>query len=278
LHIGGAYGNKQIAMQRFKDNYVKLNDAIKQRLVIENDDRIYNIVEVLEIGNEAGIPVVFDNLHNQINATEHDKEEKYWINECKSTWKAQDGNQKIHYSQQNSLKKLGSHSETIHPVEFLKFCQSLQREDIDIMLEVKDKNLSAIKCMNYICSNKNQIKRLEKEWSRYKYKILENSPADYLTIRKLLRDKNTYPVQEFYELIEHALGIELATGNAINAALHVWGYFKKIATEKEKASFLKTIENFELGKITIGSVKNNLWKLTKKYHEDYLLESYYFGL
>ncbi len=71
-----------------------------------------------------------------------------WINECKKTWKEKDGFQKIHYSQQDPLKRTGSHSNTIKIDEFLDFYESLGRKDIDIMLEVKDKNLSALKCIN----------------------------------------------------------------------------------------------------------------------------------
>ena len=275
LHIGGVYGDKNEAMERFINNYSLLDDNVKERLVIENDDKSYNVNEVLEIGKRLNIPVIFDNLHNEINQYDKEKDDKYWINKCKETWKEKDGYQKIHYSQQNPLKKLGSHSNTIRINEFIRFYESLDREDIDIMLEVKDKNLSAVKCINAV-SKDNKIKRLEDEWAKYKYTVLENSPSNYLEIRKLLKDKEKYPSIRFYNLIEEALETEITSGNSLNALMHVWGYFKNKADEKEKKSFLKSVEDFKQEKISISTIKNKLWKMAVKYNEVYLLNSYYF--
>ncbi|NOW06244.1 UV DNA damage repair endonuclease UvsE [Clostridium beijerinckii] len=275
LHIGGVYNDKEQAINRFADNYKRLNDQVKERLVIENDDKSYNINDVLKIGNEINIPVVFDNLHNDINCYDREKSDSYWISECNKTWKEKDGRQKIHYSQQDALKKAGSHSNTIKISKFIEFYESLKGQDIDIMLEVKDKNLSAVKCINSIDEN-SKIKKLEEEWGRYKYKVLENSPSNYLEIRKLLKDKTQYPSVEFYNYIEDAMEEEITIGNSINTALHVWGYFKNLADDKEKMNFLKSIEDYKNGKVSIKLIKNKLFKMAVKYNESYLLNSYYF--
>lgn len=277
LHIGGIYNNKEEAIKRFIKNYIELDDLIKQRVVIENDDKSYNINDVLKISKILDVPVVFDNLHNQINSYGSNKNDYYWIDECRKTWQEKDGCQKVHYSQQNFLKKPGSHSESIRINEFINFYKGLEREDLDIMLEVKDKNLSAIKCIN--CTTIHQsIKNLEMEWSRYKYKILENSPVHYTEIRKLLVDKKSYQAIPFYTLIEKGLERESTIGNSINAALHIWGYFKDIALDKEKESFLNKIENYKKGKISLKTIKSSLWKMSVKYNQSYLLNSYYFTI
>ncbi|WP_271811203.1 UV DNA damage repair endonuclease UvsE [Clostridium beijerinckii] len=275
LHIGGVYNDKEQAINRFADNYKRLNNQVKERLVIENDDKSYNINDVLKIGNELHIPVIFDNLHNEINCYDREKNDSYWISECNKTWKEKDGRQKIHYSQQDPLKKAGSHSNTIKISKFIEFYESLKGQDIDIMLEVKDKNLSAVKCINSIDEN-SKIKKLEEEWGRYKYKVLENSPSNYLEIRKLLKDKTQYPAVKFYNYIEDAMEEEITIGNSINTALHVWGYFKNLADDKEKMNFLKSIEDFKKGKVSIKLIKNKLFKMAVKYNESYLLNSYYF--
>jgi len=276
LHIGGVYNDKDNAIKRFINNYSLLGSNVKERLVIENDDKSYNIKDVLEIGINFKIPVIFDNLHNEINPYDKEKNDIYWINECKKTWKEKDGYQKIHYSQQNTLKKIGSHSNTIKINKFIDFYEKLGREDIDIMLEVKDKNLSAVKCINVTNNEENKIKRLEDEWSRYKYTILENSPSNYLEIRKLLKDKNDYPVIKFYNFIEEAMEMEITSGNSINALMHVWGYFKNIAEDKEKKSFLKSVEDYKQEKVSTSAIKNKLLKMALKYNQTYLLNSYYF--
>ncbi|CUU50471.1 uncharacterized protein YbgA (DUF1722 family) [Clostridium beijerinckii] len=173
------------------------------------------------------------------------------------------------------MKKAGSHSNTIKISKFIEFYESLKGQDIDIMLEVKDKNLSAVKCINSIDEN-SKIKKLEEEWGRYKYKVLENSPSNYLEIRKLLKDKTQYPSVEFYNYIEDAMEEEITIGNSINTALHVWGYFKNLADDKEKMNFLKSIEDYKNGKVSIKLIKNKLFKMAVKYNESYLLNSYYF--
>lgn len=275
LHIGGVYNDKKQAINRFISNYVNLDDRVKRRLVIENDDKSYNINDVIEIGTKLGIPVIFDNLHNEINPCNEDKSELYWINECKNTWKDKDGYQKIHYSQQDISKKPGSHSNTIAVDRFVDFYGSLEREDIDIMLEVKDKNLSAVKCINSITRDK-KISKLENEWSKYKYTVLESSPKVYLEIRNLLKDKKNYPVVQFYNYIDEAMKEEVIPGNSINAALHVWGYFKNIVDSREKKGFLRSIDRYKKGEVSINVVKNKLWKMAVKYDERYLKDSYYF--
>jgi UV DNA damage endonuclease len=150
LHIGGVYNDKALAIERFIKNFLVLDKDIKSRLVIENDDKSYNIKDVLDISKIIGVPVVFDNLHNQINPSSSKENEVYWINKCKKTWKKTDGVQKIHYSEQDPLKHPGSHSQTINEVIFGEFVNKINRDDIDIMLEVKDKNISTVKCIQYL--------------------------------------------------------------------------------------------------------------------------------
>ena len=143
------------------------------------------------------------------------------------------------------------------------------------MLEVKDKNLSAIKCQNATAENK-RMALLEKEWGRYKYTILEKSAAEYQAIRTLLKDKSAYPVRGFYSLIEDALAKETQPGAAENAAQHVWGYFKNKATSQERTEFAKNMDNYRTGTGGLATVKRQLFKLAEKYETEYLLQSLYF--
>ncbi|MDF2590253.1 MAG: UV-endonuclease UvdE [Anaerocolumna sp.] len=276
LHIGGIYNDKEQAMLRFITNFKTLDQRIKDRLVLENDDKLYNIKDVMEIASQTNSPVIFDNLHHKINPCNDLRDEFSWIQECKCTWEQEDGNQKMHYSEQNPLKRLGSHSNTINAEVFFNFYNNINREDIDIMLEVKDKNLSAVKCINAVSKEKS-IKNLELEWSKYKYLVLEKSHEDYNSIRKLLKEKDNYPVIPFYNYIDHAMEKESAVGGSVNAAQHVWGYFKECATEKEKKLFESKLSSYTEGKISLLPVKKLLWQLTNQYQQNYLLDSYYFA-
>jgi UV DNA damage endonuclease len=276
LHIGGLYNDKELAIKRFIHTYETLSQNIKDRLILENDDKLFHIQDVLQIASVVKAPVVFDNLHHKINPCIGEEDEFYWIEKCKETWGMEDGAQKMHYSEQNPDKKQGSHSETIDAEQFQKFCASLKRTDIDIMLEVKDKNLSTVKCINAV-SEQSSILSLEQEWSRYKYLILEKSQNHYKRIRELLKCKDQYPVIPFYQMIDEALKRETSLGDAVNAAHHVWGYFKEVATEKEKNDFEKKLKLFEEQKQSITPVKKHLWGLTQKYNQKYLMHSYYFN-
>ena len=275
LHIGGIYGDKNEALQRFEQNFRRLPEAVRNRLIIENDDRLYNIEEILELAHRLQIPAVYDNLHHAINPTPSGGADPYWIAEAKKTWKMTDGNQKIHYSQQAPGKRPGAHTDTIDLETFLTFHDQLEDKQIDIMLEVKDKNLSAIKCQN-ATTTAPKVTLLEKEWGRYKYTILEKSPAVYQAIRTLLKDKEAYPVQEFYRLIDTAFAAEPSPGYAENAAAHVWGYFKKHATETERRQYEKNLSNYRNNTGTLATLKRQLFKLAEKYETDYLLQSLYF--
>ena len=275
LHVGGVYGDKVTALERFEENFKGIPQAVKNRLIIENDDRLFNVEDVLGLAHRIGIPVVYDNLHNAINPADSTKDDGYWISEARKTWKPEDGNQKIHYSQQASGKRLGAHTDTIYIEDFLEFYNKLEDKTIDIMLEVKDKNLSALKCQN-TTTDQPAISLLEKEWGRYKYFMLEKSPRDYQVIRQLLKDKTAYPVLEFYRMIEAALEKETDPGAAINTAHHIWGYFKGKATKSEQATFIRNCTNYQSGKAKLATVKRQLHKLAIKYDQTYLIESLYF--
>ena len=281
LHVGGVYGDKSQAIERFKSIWYSLDTSIRQRLVLENDDKSYTISDVLELGSALGIPVVYDNLHNRLMPSDTGKSDDYWINLCRPLWREQDGRQKIHYSQQNPMKNNGSHSESIQIDEFLAFVDDLTVPDLDIMLEVKDKNLSARKCILAV-AEKPVMRELEVEWSRYKYTVLEHDPDDYAQIRRLLNDKMSSPVLEFYHLLEHAMAQPVTIGHAENAAMHVWGYFKYKANETEKTQVMAAMDRLRMTDDqeqilkSLQPLKNQLWKLTEKYTDRYLGESLYF--
>lgn len=81
-----------------------------------------------------------------------------------------------------------------------------------------------------------------------------------------------------YHLIEAAADLPIVAGNAVNAAQHVWGYFKDKASEIEKKRFQSVLLKYNSGEADLQSVKNNLLGLARKYQEDYLLSGYYFYL
>ena len=273
LHIGGVYNDKPTAMSRFIHNYERLNDKVKNRLVIENDDKSYTTHDALTIGHKLSIPVVFDNLHNYLNPSDKEKTDEYYINLVKPLWKKEDGTQKIHFSMQDPIKKGGSHSQTIEIQTFLQFCKDIKLDDIDIMLEVKDKNLSAIKCIQ--CLKKGlPYKELQDEWNRYQYAILETNTSLYDELEYRINEQSISP-SLFYEKIENGLTLTKKIDNIILAAKKVYVLISKDLTEKEKTNFAKHLDDVRNFKSSPLTMKNYLYKLSLKYNNEELLKNYY---
>lgn len=67
LHVGGAYGDKEAAMERFAQNLGRLGDDARSRLVIENDDTTYTLAEVVGLAERTGLGVVVDLFHHRLN-------------------------------------------------------------------------------------------------------------------------------------------------------------------------------------------------------------------
>lgn len=276
LHVGGLYDDRDLAMTRFVERFKNLDSSVKRRLVLENDDRLFTAEDVLSLSYSCGVPMVFDVLHHALNRSSL-KSAQDFIAEATQTWQEADGRQKIHYSQQAFGKRPGSHSDTISLAPFLEFLDKLGETKPDIMLEVKDKNISAVKCITALNPEK-KITDLEREWARYKYLVLEHDQAVYQQIRSLLNDKKVYPVLEFYQCVERSLAKPFTLGSARNALQHVWGYVSDKVTLSERRSFERLMERFEQGDTPLASVKKRLSVLAARYNQDYLTSSYYFSL
>ena len=278
LHIGGAYGDKPAALARFRECFAALPQPVRARLTVENDDRIFTAQDALTTWRENSIPVVFDNLHHFLHpSSPPERDDAAWIRLCAETWGPADGRQKIHYSQPDPDKKPGAHSASIQLDGFLPFYRSLPDPLPDIMLEVKDKNLSALKCI-LATDPAPPTAALEKEWARYKYRVLEHSQRHYREIRELLKRHTPETALSFYRHVEEALALPIVPGEAINAAEHVWGYFRDTASPSEKTGFQKALASYAAGELPLFAVKRRLRLLAEAHREIYLTESYYFLL
>ena len=67
LHVGGAYGDKASAMDRFEQNLDRLGGEARGRLAIENDDTTYTLEETVGLAERAGLPVIVDLFHHKLN-------------------------------------------------------------------------------------------------------------------------------------------------------------------------------------------------------------------
>lgn len=65
IHGGGAYGDKESALNRFKENFKQLSKEAQKRLTVENDDKVYTPEDLLPICSALNIPLVYDVHHHR---------------------------------------------------------------------------------------------------------------------------------------------------------------------------------------------------------------------
>ncbi|MFH1283503.1 MAG: UV DNA damage repair endonuclease UvsE [bacterium] len=143
LHVGGVYGDKPASIERFIQQWHKLKSSVKKRLVIENDDKLYSLKDCLFIHNIIGIPVLFDAFHHQILNNGESMETA--LESASKTWNKNDGILMVDYSSKKTGGIKGQHTERIDISDFSVFLKKTKKFDYDIMLEIKDKEKSALK-------------------------------------------------------------------------------------------------------------------------------------
>jgi UV DNA damage endonuclease len=145
VHIGGVYGDKDGSIRRFTERYSNLDTAIKRRLVIENDDRSYTVEDCMKIHGETGVPILFDTFHHELNHSRSPSIDV--LAEITKTWQDHDGIPMVDYSSHHVGGLKVNHTESIDNSHFKRFLTVTQPYDFDIMLEIKDKEMSALKAV-----------------------------------------------------------------------------------------------------------------------------------
>lgn len=142
LHVGSGAGGKIKAAERFVINFSSLDEDIKEKIALENDDRIFNAEDVLALCERLGVPMVLDIHHHNCNHENDNLPEL--INRIKSTWKGR--RPKVHLSSGRSCPTDRHHADFID-FEDYKRALELVKDDFDIMLECKEKDLAVLDIM-----------------------------------------------------------------------------------------------------------------------------------
>ncbi|KAK5199637.1 UV-damage endonuclease [Exophiala xenobiotica] len=149
LHMGGVFGDKAATIERFKENYHKLPQKVKDRLVLENDDVCYSVHDLLPVCEELNIPLVLDYHHHNI-VFDADKIREGTLDimdlypRIKATWTKKGITQKMHYSEPTPSAITGRQRRKHNPrVATLPPCAA----DMDLMIEAKDKEQAVFELM-----------------------------------------------------------------------------------------------------------------------------------
>lgn len=146
LHCGGGYGDKDRSMKRLEERFLSLPDRIKWRIAFENDEKVCG-AEILELCKQVGAPAVFDVFHHKVHQSLPEMSNREIIEAFAATWPKGE-RQKIHYSDQHPKKRAGSHSDHVDVKRFIDFYDTVSDLELDIMVEVKDKEQSVLAIKN----------------------------------------------------------------------------------------------------------------------------------
>lgn len=140
MHVGGAYKDKEKALEQFIHNWAYVPTSIQRMIMLENDDITFHLEDTLYLCEKLGIPLVFDYHHHLANHENPDWE-KEW-NRVLSTWSLSKLPIKMHISSPKSEKEYRAHADTIDPEMFLRFLYTIKGSvsEIHCMIEAKKKD------------------------------------------------------------------------------------------------------------------------------------------
>ena len=102
IHVGAAFGDKENATQKWCENFDRLSENCRKRVVVENDDKanMYSVRELYDLVHKnTGVPITFDIFHHTFCTGGLSAPEAASL--AASTWK--DAPLVIHWS--SSMKK-----------------------------------------------------------------------------------------------------------------------------------------------------------------------------
>jgi UV DNA damage endonuclease len=146
IHVGGAYGDKTSAMERFCTNYQRLQESARKRLTVENDDKgnLYSTKDLFSGVHEViGIPIVFDYHHHSLCTGGQTEEEALRL--AARSW-PEGIKQLTHYS---SSKKIYEDSKSNAQAHADHVYDKIEQYDLDIDIEVEAK-LKEVAVFSYL--------------------------------------------------------------------------------------------------------------------------------
>ena len=149
IHVGGLYGDRELALSRFAAVHATLPAAVKARVVVENDDRLFPLRDCLRLHAETGVPILFDNFHHE--CLNHGEPMAEALRLAAATWHpTADGVPMMDYSSQALGERKGKHTDDLVDDQFRRFLQEFHGLDMDLMLEIKNKEASALRAVTIL--------------------------------------------------------------------------------------------------------------------------------
>ncbi|MFT4416175.1 UV DNA damage repair endonuclease UvsE [Fredinandcohnia humi] len=146
IHVGGAYDDKEQALEQFIHNFGLLPRGIQSMIMLENDDTTFSLQNALYLCEKLAIPLVFDYHHHLANHEEGVNWEEHWPRVI-DTWQHSHLPIKMHISSPRNKSEFRAHADYVDPAMFMDFLRTINGsvEQIDCMIEAKQKDNALFK-------------------------------------------------------------------------------------------------------------------------------------
>ena len=118
----------------------------------------------------------------------------------------------------------------------------------------------------------NQKSLCQQLWARNKYLVLSHSSNIYNEIRQYLKNEEV-EVSQVQEMIDRACQIPEHRGQVCNAFQHIWGYFKKKATDAERKDYMLLLDRYRFAQASKEDLIVKTRELLELYPNSYLQHS-----
>ena len=148
IHVGGAYGDKYAALNRWVDNYYLLDHNTQSRLTVENDDKenMFSVRELYKgISERCGVPIVFDFYHHKFCTGGLSEQEALEL--ALSTW-PKGITPCTHYSESRRKEKLDESIKAQAHSDLIYDKIPTYGNEFDCVVEAKHKELAVINYIN----------------------------------------------------------------------------------------------------------------------------------
>lgn len=147
LHVGGAYKDKEKALETFIHNWGYVPTKLQDMIILENDDTTFQVGDVLYLCEKLAIPMVFDYHHHLAN---HEEDWTQHWEGIVATWSSSSLPIKMHISTPKSEKEFRHHADYVDPDLFVTFLNEIKGsvDEIHCMIEAKQKDQALFQLMD----------------------------------------------------------------------------------------------------------------------------------
>lgn len=118
--------------------------------------------------------------------------------------------------------------------------------------------------------------------SNNKYLIMAHSQTYLKELGNIVGNHQKIPLKKvlynYEKILVNTLKIKPTVKTHINTLMHIFGFFGKYLSQKEKSMFMKFIKDYRENKIELGKILSEIESITYKINNLYLISQTYFLL